>query len=299
MKNKKIQSYSIGIPTYIAGKSILKTLNSIVKQKEFNNVKEIIIAIDGNDKNNEYDYKKISRKIKTIFFKERKGQSQRLNDIFSLVTSNYLIITNDDVILDKNALKNIIICTKYKQDLISCKAVSLHSTNFLQSVLEIGKDINLLTSTMYNKGENYLYTNGRLIVLSKKLYKSIKIPTKMWNNDAFIYIYAKINNFNVEICKNCIVYYKNPLTFNEHIKQSTKFLYSYQENIKYFKKDISKYYKIPLKFKLKALIITLLKQPILTLCYLLVFFTTRCISLFKTYKTNTTGYWKTDLSTKL
>lgn len=288
---------SIGIPTYEAGLSLVSTLNSIYAQAGFKNVQRIILIVDGNKIYTEIMKQINNSKLKVISGKQRKGQSQRINDIFESADSDFLILTNDDVVWEKNTLKEM--TEKYTStnaDLISGNVFPLKAKSLMETVLKIGIDINREIYETWNKSDNYLSCNGRIVGLSKKLYKKIQIPASLWNNDAYMYLFAKVNNFKFGFAKKAIIFFRSPSTLNEHIKQSSKFRFSMQENSKFFKQDLNEFYKVPKSLLIKSLIESAFRSPMMTFFYLVITLKT---SLHKTdFSKNKNGFWNTDKSTK-
>ncbi len=288
---------SIGIPTYEAGFSLVSTLNSIYKQTNFEKVKEVILMVDGNKISTEVRKQISNPKLKVISDKERKGQSQRINDICNYAQSDFLILTNDDVIWDENTLKQMV--EKYNftgADLISGNVFSLKAKSLMEGILKVGIDINRQVYETWNGSDNYLTCNGRIAGLSKKLYKRIQIPASLWNNDAYMYLFTKLNNFKFAYAKKAVIYFRSPDTLDEHAKQSSKFKYSFEENSKYFKQNLDGFYKVPVSLLIKSLIKSGIKNPVKTLLYLYVTFLT---ALRKTdFSKNKKSFWNTDKSTK-
>jgi glycosyltransferase involved in cell wall biosynthesis len=109
---------SIGIPTYEAGESLVAVVKSISTQTCYSEIDKILIAVDGNSIPQKILRHLTDKKIKIVYFKNRKGQSTRINNIFKLLNTKKIVLTNDDVILKKNALE--FIQKKYKKyDLIA------------------------------------------------------------------------------------------------------------------------------------------------------------------------------------
>ena len=120
---------------------------------------------------------------------------------------------------------------------------------------------------MIDNGDTYLACNGRLIALDSKFAKSLRLPSKLQNNDAYIYVQAKINNLKFSLVENAICYYRNPRKLSEYLKQSLKFNRSLVDNSRFFDRDISHLYTISSKILFKAFVLTLAKQPVRVFLY--------------------------------
>ena len=113
--------------------------------------------------------------------------------------------------------------SRNKADLIAGTVVPLHSTTLFEKAMEISNFLNNIVAGKWNKGDNYLSVNGRLIAVSKNLYKKIQLPEELWNNDAYFYLYTKINNYIFGRAVRAFAYYKQPSNMSDHLRKSKKF----------------------------------------------------------------------------
>ena len=289
---------TVGIPTYEAGESLITTLKAIYSQTIFKKfVKEVVLIVDGNKISRSILKKVKHPKLKIIYGEKRKGQSARINDIFTIAVTELIVLTNDDVVLGKKSLEKILhIYNKIAPDLITTDVKPLPQTTLLQKIIYTGHELTNNLSLSWAKGDNYLACNGRMICLSKRLYKNIKIPQKLWNNDAFIYIFSKINKYMVSHAYGATCYYLLPYTLKEHIRQSTKFKASFRENQKYFANSIKNFYIIPSHLIVANMIKIFLKNPPRLLAYLFIYLISNVSQNNK--RVNKNSFWETDKSTK-
>lgn len=291
---------TIGIPTYEAGNSLILTLKSIYNQSAFHRVEKIILAVDGNRISKNMLYEIRNSKLEIHYFRVRKGQSSRINDIFKLSQTKLLVLTNDDIILEEFTVERLIEeYQKSEVNLIAGNVKSLHSSSFFEKALEIGSLINSLIAAKWNKGDNYLSMNGRLIAISYNYYKKVRIPEMLWNNDAYLYLYAKLNGLSFGRATRAIAYYKLPTNIDEHLKQSKKFQDSLHENQNYFKQPLSEFYKVPIKIRLSALPLAFIENPLAFMIYLATFIFTRIDNIINRKVLHKAGFWPTDISTKM
>ncbi len=300
MTNKRKMTVSVGLPTYEAGNSLVVTLRSIYGQTSINQISKILLVVDGNNINPAI-YEAIKHpKLKVVFKTKRFGQSTRVNDIFKLATSDLLVLTNDDVILEHDAIEEIMkLYSVSRPDLIGIKVVPLSSTGLIENIINAGSLLSRYITLGWNKSDNYLACNGRFIALSHKYYKSVKLPKKLWNNDAFLYIYAKISGFSFKYLTTTEAYYKLPHTLRDHFSQSIKFSLSEKENQKYFDRQIHSFYVIPPQLQLRGMGVSLIRNPFYMSLYFLILLLAR-VQKFKYADFDpVVGYWKTDSSTKV
>lgn len=295
---KKVNTIAIGIPTYEAGESLISTLNSIYEQEGFAKVSKVILMLDGSRLKKSVYLRIKNPKLKIVTSETRNGQSARINDIFKISKADLLFLTNDDVIWGRGALKYLIQTYQAKNaDLIASNVHPLKAVTLLELLLKVGIDINRYVFTNWNKADNYLACNGRLIVLSRSLYKKMTVPANILNNDAFIYLYVKINKYKFSFSERAVVYFRSPGKLSDHIKQSSKFKYSKVDNSRHLNKNLDNYYQVPTSLLAKAVLKEFLTRPFLVLGYIGVVLMTKLKEV--NYSNRSETFWETDLSTKV
>ena len=293
-------SVTIGIPTFEANSSIALTLNSIYDQELFHSIYELVLLVDGGHISSLTLQKIVNPKLKIIYVKNRVGQAASINRILKNNTSQLLILTNDDVIWEKNTLEKLIKeFKKSKTDLISACVRPLPTTNLYEKIIQLGSQIGHSISLSWKRGDNYLACNGRLIALSSRLTKKIILPKKLWNNDAFIFIINHLLGFKYKHVEDAVCYYKSPGTITEYHNQSIKFQNSQKENQAFFKSDISSFYKIPTILIFLSLWKIMKKRPICMLLYFIIYLIGKFKSLREIDKFPERDFWETDKSTKI
>src|SRR3989344_1119935 len=295
---------TIGIPTYLAGEHLVTTLQSVYKQTFYKRIDKIILAVDGNNLDENIVKRIRNIKLKVVCFPERKGQSTRINDIFKAANTDLLILLNDDVILKINAIEEIIKAfTEKKSDLICTKLEPFPPKSVLESVLKVSHDLKYKIVGNIAEGDSFLICNGRLLGLSLRFYKQIIIPQKLWNNDAFIYLSAKVKNYKVSFINEPLRYFRDPQYLREYVNQTSKFQNSYNENTRFFKEtsNIKKYYLIPISITIKAFFQTFYKKPFELVKYLSLYtYVLIYLDIRKIFHSQNKmkGFWDVDISTK-
>ncbi len=287
---------SIGIPTYNPSPTIIKTVQSVLSQSAFSSVCEIIIIVDGGTMPELLKRELKHKKIKIVTTTKRMGQSKRINDLCAKFSGNYLLLLNDDVLLDPNALRFAIEKLRTQPvDLLAGRVKPLKAESELEKILYIPYLVNQRIIASIKNHDHYLACNGRCIVLSKRLAKSLSIPVHIHNNDAYIYFFTKENKFKFYYLSKFLCYYRSPAKLSEHFNQSRKFHVSQEENQKYFKEQLAKHYYVPFYKKLLFTLRVEEKHPDTMFLYLFVYL----LSWLRKYdKISTIGYWNTDISTK-
>jgi len=191
----KTPAVSIGIPTYEAGISLIRTLNSIFNQSAFSQIREVIIVVDGNTLTPQVRNRLRHPKVRIVMRPERMGQSSCLNYIFSRVHNGLLLLTNDDVVLDKHATKNFIECyIAQRPDFFIANSIEVkgriskfyrREATVIYPPVEIADRIKNSELRMRNKNKTYYLAGGRLaraknIDLIIEAANKLKLPLKIF-----------------------------------------------------------------------------------------------------------------------
>ncbi|PIR43809.1 hypothetical protein COV24_01035 [candidate division WWE3 bacterium CG10_big_fil_rev_8_21_14_0_10_32_10] len=294
---QKKLTISVGIPALNEEANIKKLLESILDQKEDNyTLKEIIVISDGSTDNTVKNAKTLSdSKIKIISYRTRNGKACRLNEIFLISNNDLLLLVDADCALDKNAIKTLVTCyINTRSDLIAGNPKPREIKTFMQKTLLPSLIVMDNIKLKFDRGNNVYGFNGRLLLLSKKIYKSIKIPN-MSGDDAYIYFYAKDRGYDTFYEEAAMVYYYLPKTLQDHLKQSKRFVETQYLMERYFGKNIRSEYLIPKKIIVIEIFRVFIKYPIYLFIYL-------CVQTFIRFagrdKSYSNSVWEISSTTK-
>lgn len=157
--------YSVIIPTLWKSD---KTINLIKNFSKNNNVSEIIL-IDNDPKNSLIVNQNID-KLKVFSFNENQYVNPSWNFGVEKSTSEYIMLVNDDIILDTNLLNNIEVPEK--------TILGVH-----ESCYKIKENENVITEN----AESITYGFGCLMIFQKKYYIKIPNELKIWFGDNFLF----------------------------------------------------------------------------------------------------------------
>lgn len=292
-------SITVAIPSYELNDSLVMALESLYAQSAYEKISSILLVTDGKEIPESVLNKIRNPKLRIIRNLRRLGQTERLNDIFRIVKTDVLILTNDDVFLDKFAISRLLY--KYeetKTDLISGNEIPFNNLKFINRVLNSGYNISRIIQTDWNNGDNYLACNGRLLLMSLRLYKSISIPSTLWNNDVYIYLFTKYKNYKFVFDEEAKCYYISPNSVSEYVNQSVKFQGAIREITGKILLQTEPFWKIPFLLKIRAYLVYFLRSPLFSFAYLITFAYSRMMKHLKINSFSRTGYWETDKSTK-
>ena len=292
------QKVTIGIPTYVGGPSLVKTVESLLSS-EYRDFR-IIVSVDG---------KKLDPEIKAAITKDprvevienevRRGQVGGIRQILSLsFDQDIVILAQDDLIFNRQSVGEIIASfSDPKVTMVTATADILPPTNLFENIMWVGFEILKTIERGWNQGDNYLNASGRCIAFRKGMIKNIfeEIQEEVISCDAHFYFINK--QFGGTFVRSPGTYwFRRPKNLTEHLKQSKKYQNVAAELYKFRRIDAFREYAIPLSVKIKAALIGFLKYPLTAPLYYTVLAYTR-LHGDKTFK-KATRFWDTDESTK-
>lgn len=294
-KNITRKTVTIGIPAHNEEKNIASLLNSILLQKGNNfKIDKIIVACDGcTDKTSDIvaGFAKKHSLIELIYDKQRLGKNARLNKFYENLTSDIFISFDADItIKDLNLISKIVaVFNDKKIGLVGGRVIHTSEKTFVGKSLLAQEYFWLEVILSLKNGNNVHSHTGPISAARKEFIKKIVIPEDL-PDDHFLYFKAIENNFNYKYEKEASVFIKIPATFNDYMKQSTRFLSSGENIRKYFGGWVEKYYFIPYSVKLKAYLNTFIKNPVY-LPFALMLVTLQRILSFKYVEKSNNGIW--------
>lgn len=220
---QQINMISIIIAAYKEPKTIGKAIKSISKQ--ISKKDEIIVMCTDKetaDAAKKYNVKVYDDNGKNEF-KEKKGKPHALNQAFKISKENILILTDGDVKVDNNAIKEIL--KPFKDIKVGAVSGRPISTNPRDTML--GYFSHLLTDAgahetrlELDKENKYLICTGYLMAIRKGIIK--EIPVNSLSDDAVIsnLIYSK--GYKIRYAPEAKVLVKFPTTLKDWIKQKRR-----------------------------------------------------------------------------
>jgi cellulose synthase/poly-beta-1,6-N-acetylglucosamine synthase-like glycosyltransferase len=145
--------------------------------------------------------------LKTVFYKERNGKIKIINDLFSKANADVLIITDANVIFDKNTIQELVNSTSEEK-------VGLVDTRMLHSGIQsdgISKQENLYISNevKVKNHEGILWGTmmgpfGGCYAVKKSLFKTV--PVNFLVDDFFVNMHVLTQGYKAVSNLNAIVY---------------------------------------------------------------------------------------------
>ena len=291
-------SLTIGIPTYVGGPSLVKTVESLLSS-EYRDFR-LIVSVDG---------KKLDPEIKAAITKDprvevienevRRGQVGGIRQIIGLNQSDLLFLTQDDLLFDREMVGKIV--ALFEQDpvvtMVAAEGVPLPPAVLFERVVHAGFYVARRIERMWNQGDNYLLATGRGLAFRKPMADRIReeIQEEVISCDAHFYFINKKAGGKFAFADGAKYYLRSPKTLHDHIKQSQKFLALPEELKKYRGIDLDREHPLPVEVKMRATVLEFLRNPFYLSLYMLVLFYTR---LKKNPFLKASRFWDVDLSTK-
>jgi len=260
---------TIGIPTYNGEKTIRKCINSVLPQ--ISKEDEIIIVASGCIDNTEKVVEGIMKKdkrIKLITEPKRRGKSSAINLIVKNAKSDIIIQTDDDVILEVDALSFLL--PHFKDKLIGAVSgnpipiIPKDNLFYYWTTMSYRKIGEIREKEVKDKTFN-VHLSGYLLAFRKKALK--KVPFAKGAVDAWMGKIIKDNGYKLTYEPNAKVYVRCPTTIKDFLIQKARVRagYAYLPNApRTMKKEIfylpKELFRIPVwgwpKFILSGIIYT-------------------------------------------
>lgn len=262
---------TIGISAYNEENHIGKLVQDLLLQKQEKfTIQKIIIIDDGSsDKTSTIIRQFHSNKIKLVISQERKGKSERLNEIFEIAQSDIVVLLDADLVLgSRDEIKRLVapFISSKTIHLVSGKNQPVEKNGYVQKIANAGLEIWELAIKNTPQSDMYL-CNGAVRAFRKTLYKQITFPNSS-ADDVYPYIYSQLHNMKFYYVTDTRIFYSLPKTISDYVKQVSRFLLSESIQESHFGAVITKrFFVIGLKEKILALIKNLPRHPLWTIMY--------------------------------
>ncbi|QQS39492.1 glycosyltransferase family 2 protein [Candidatus Woesebacteria bacterium] len=268
MKNKP--TITIGIPAHNEEKNISNLLESVLGQKGNFLIKTIYVVCDGcSDQTVKIaaNFRTKTKLIKVINSPNRLGKMKRLNQIYSLNTSDYLFTFDADIVLSNNkVIENMV--RKFRNNksvvLVAAHQIPIMPDTFTGKILYTSNRIWEEVRIGVNDGDHIHNLQGSATALSKILAKHIHYPSTLTTDQNYLYLMAQ-HYGKFAYCKDAEILYRSTQSIYDFRLQASRSIYQDKKTIvEHFGHDIIDVYQVPLLFKIRAISKIMLHSPILT-----------------------------------
>jgi glycosyltransferase involved in cell wall biosynthesis len=290
--------FTVGIPTYVGGSSLVKTVASIARSAQKVPC-QIIVAVDGNplDADTKQQLKKFNAKV--FYSPKRGGQVARLNDIIRLTTTEFLVFTQDDVLFTPNTLRALqqTFDRHPATTMTAGWAEQLPPQTLLERIIYRGTVMSRELAIKAYQGDHYLVAVGRCLAFRTNSLKNTVLPTQVICSDAYLYFLNRKRHGRFVLSDKARYKIRSPQTIREHTKQSRKFALLKTEMWRFLQLDIDQEQPVSRQHQFSVVIQSLRDSPWLTTLYLFLFTYTRIKAISFVHHAPTV-LWETDASTK-
>lgn len=266
---------TIGIPAYNEEANIGFLLQDILQQKRNRFVlREIIVVSDGSSDRTVERAREVRSDLIQIFDDgQRKGKSERLNEIFDYVdgrTDAVVLLDADITFSGDSVLDEMVRALSAGADLVSPALYAVLPKTLMGSFIVAGHELKRRLFAEWRNGNNVYSCHGAARLFSKQLFSKVRFPESV-GEDAYSYLFARSNDFRYCALQNAVVSIRVPESLMDHAKQSRRFALSKERFFSCFSpKFIRKEYDYPKQLLVKHITCSLLGRPIASLGYILV-----------------------------
>ncbi len=265
------KTVSIFVPAYNEEKNIKKLLEQILNQKQKNYMLEKILVVSdaSTDKTDQMVLSLHSPLIELVSNTERKGKWFGFTIAQKKLTSDYIISLDADITILCPTFFSEMVKTLESKDITSPKIIPYPPKTLLQKIFATGWNI---ATQIYKNNLPYtelMLCHGRCIGTTNILFtKIIWQPT--FGTDAFMYLWAKKNNYAFQQTPSLIQFYL-PISIKDFSLQTQRACLV-RKKMHLFFGDFSEktYTHIRLSYYIYPIFLSLCKHPLLTLGYIFV-----------------------------
>ncbi len=265
-----VPTVTIGISALNEEANISEWIKSVLNQEERDiKIRKIIIHSDGStDQTTKIAKSFGDKRIRVYSHKQRKGKSLRLNQIFREINTDFLVLSDADVVFaNSNAVRNLVKPFKLQGVMVvGGNIIPIKARTFTEKAVSCTFQAYYPLRKELRSGNNMFSATGGLMAIRNKFAKMITIPRKCFGNDRFIYFECLSRGYKYKFVSNAIVKFRLPQTLRDQIMQNSRFLATKKELEEYFDKDLLvKEHSVPKIFMMSTFLKVFLAHPVYSL----------------------------------
>jgi cellulose synthase/poly-beta-1,6-N-acetylglucosamine synthase-like glycosyltransferase len=300
---RDVYSVNVSLPAHNEQDGITAAITSILKQHGSNfKMSSINVYLDGCTDSTEKIVRNLSRHnhlIKLFVFPDRQGKISRLNQIYRSNNCDVLITFDADIVLGSStAISQMvkIFQSDPQANLVAAHQIPIRPDSFIGKAIYGGYriwDDTRLSLPGYDHIQNHY---GAASAFRKSFISQVQFPEDITDDRGYLYLMSKKTN-GFRYTKSAYIYYRPVSTLHDFFKLADR-SFSKNEDVlaAHFGPVVYNYYHIPLKYKLKAILVNLIKDPLFTSGGLLLNILTRVFH--RPDKLYDRGMWEMSASTK-
>ncbi len=299
----KKPTLTIGIPVYNEESNIINLLTSIIKQGGTNyTLKEILVLNDGSSDGTAWvvsDFAKSHKKVHLIEDGKRVGKSERLNRLYQVAKSEFILSLDGDVYLRRTDVIDELF-KKMKKNilLVGARFIPVPQKTFMGKLSVISYKSFEDAVMQLNNGNNIYSMVGGAQLIRASFAKTVVYPKKTVSDQNYLFASAALKDVKSYVfAKNAEVYTRTVSTFHDWrvlgVRSTSEDKASLRRNMG--DKVMEQYY-MPRKYLVKSLLKFFMKSPIYTTGSVLMNIYIRTFP-YSTKPKN--GKWELTLSSKI
>lgn len=269
-KKDSLPTVTVGVPAFNEEGHIISLLEAILAQKQTNFLlKKIVVMCDGGkDTTAELveKFAEIHTNVICINDKVNKGKSARLNQLYSVNTSNILVTFDADTIpANTSVLANLVKAFDDENvGLVGGHDMPVKPKRFFEKIACTAIDIWYETRKDINGGDCVHNHHGCISAVSKSFAKNLRIPKEITSDDEYLYFAAKKAGFSFRFAEKALLYYRAPATLRDYLIQSSRFIDTKHIIMEKLGAWVEPYYPIARSHKIKGIVTMMKREPIFT-----------------------------------
>lgn len=268
------KTVTVGIPAFNEEKNIGKLIDALFAQDDSTYVLEqIIVVSDGStDNTNEIveSYKDV--RVKLIPLEKQAGVANAQNIIVREAKSDVVVLVDADILPEHNRLIAELIkpfCDNSKTSLVSGPAYPTTPKTLFERIIAISERCKTEAFSHTRGGDNIYCCRGRVCALSRAFYTTITWPDKH-ADDSYSYLFCKQTGGTFVYASNASVLFRAPQNFEDHKKQSIRYVRGRFTNEDFPGMDVKQEYALDVPVFIKTSIKYFLRHPLLFPAYVAV-----------------------------
>jgi cellulose synthase/poly-beta-1,6-N-acetylglucosamine synthase-like glycosyltransferase len=232
-------------------------------------LEKIIVVCDGTTDGTDNKVLEMAKKNPLIFLVndgKRKGKVERLMEIYKMNESDVVFVFDGDVVLSTSGvIENMVkLFNKKEIAVVGGNAQPTQAISFVEKLINKWFYIWYLARSDYNDGDTVHNISGCALGLRKDFAKKIVFPKYLISEARYIYFYALSKHAEFRFAKDAVVLFQSPQTLNDYLLQTRRSTPFTPKLPSIFGDYITEKYKIPGKYKTRAILTMMIKDPIFT-----------------------------------
>ncbi len=267
MKSLKKPTVTVGIPACNEENNIKNLLTEILKQNQrYYVLKNIIVICDGCTDNTVVRVKEIAQKNKLITIiddKKRRGKAYRLNQLYALNKSDFLVSFDADILpASKYVIDNLIKNFDESVGIVGGNNLPVKAKTTVEEFINTWTRVWYETRKDVNNGNHIHNIRGCIMAIRGSLVKKIRIPKKITSESQYLYFSAKKNGLSFHFAKDAVVLFRSPDNVHDYFLQVNRTNGERVLLMKMFGENIINEYTIPFQYKVRALAKMVVRDPV-------------------------------------